>query len=257
MSVAAHRLRRLDQVDASGGGFVPTDITGCIGWYDASHAASFTYHSGTLVSQWNDRSGAGNHLTSAASSTAPSRTGTQNGLTVVTFTPASFNVLDVSSALDSHVASCTNDFSFAAVYDTGTTSAAFLFGSMANFNNRGVGVFRQAAATIEFRARNAGAERARRVATPSDGWRTMTATVDVSASTGRIPYLRCNGVNGDAEIASSGANAAGSFVIGAREKFSSAYFDGQLAELIFYDNIISGSDMTDLETYLQDKWATW
>lgn len=47
--------------------FQPKSLSGLAGWYDASDAATITQSSG-LVSQWNDKSGAGNHLTQSNSS---------------------------------------------------------------------------------------------------------------------------------------------------------------------------------------------
>lgn len=54
-------------------------------WLDASNAASFTYSSGVDVSQWNDLSGNGFHATQATSTAQPSRDGTINSRTAVTF----------------------------------------------------------------------------------------------------------------------------------------------------------------------------
>lgn len=254
MSVAAHRLRRLTQV--AGSSFAPTDITGCIGWYDASHAGSFTYHSGTLVSQWNDRSGSGNHLVSASSGVAPSRTGTKNGLTVVAFT--SDVLTDSGGGVDAQIADAESDFSIAVVYTSGSTAANFLMGGTPASNSRGFGIFRQGPTTAEFRARNTLSNRVRRVTVPSDDWRTLIGVVDSASSGTRIPTLRANGSNGAAEFAASASTAAGNLGVGARDSDGTAtMFDGSLAELIVYDNQISGTDVSDLETYLRGKWATW
>ena len=255
MSVAAHRLRRLDQVDAAAG-FAPTDITGCIGWYDASHAGSFTYHSGTLVSQWNDRSGSGNHLVSASSSVAPDRTGTQNGLSIVAFT--SDLLTDSGGGVSAQIADAESDFSIAVVYIANSTAANFLMGGTPTSTSRGFGIFRQSSTNAEFRARNSVSNRVRRVTVPADGWRTLIGTVDASSPGTRIPTLRANGTDGATEFAAATSGAAGALGVGARDSSGAAtMFDGSLAELIVYDNIISGANVTDLETYLQDKWATW
>lgn len=48
-------------------------------------ASSFTFGTGSDVSQWNDLSGNGFHATQATSSARPSRDGTINGQTAVTF----------------------------------------------------------------------------------------------------------------------------------------------------------------------------
>lgn len=45
--------------------FFPTNISDLIFWHDASDIADFSFSSGSLISQWNDKSGNGNHLTQA------------------------------------------------------------------------------------------------------------------------------------------------------------------------------------------------
>jgi hypothetical protein len=54
-------------------------------WLDAANAGSFTYSSGTVVSQWTDRSANAFTFTTAATSNQPSRNGTQNSKSTVVF----------------------------------------------------------------------------------------------------------------------------------------------------------------------------
>ena len=63
--------------------WTPRNVYGLQGWYDASDASSFTYSSGTLVSQWNDKSGNARHLTQSTVSLQPDRSTTRNGLATV------------------------------------------------------------------------------------------------------------------------------------------------------------------------------
>lgn len=49
----------------------PTDISGCIAYYDASDVASITKDGGNLVSQWADKSGNANHLVQASGTLQP------------------------------------------------------------------------------------------------------------------------------------------------------------------------------------------
>jgi len=60
-------------------------IAGYSLWLDASHAASFTYSSGTVVSQWSDRSTNAYNFTQATVGYQPNRNATQNSLSAVTF----------------------------------------------------------------------------------------------------------------------------------------------------------------------------
>jgi lysophospholipase L1-like esterase len=79
--------------------FVPTDISNLAAWYDASHAASFTYSSGTLVSQWNDRSANARHLTQGTAGNQPTRSASVNGLGAVWFDGVD-NVLGGGDVID-------------------------------------------------------------------------------------------------------------------------------------------------------------
>jgi hypothetical protein len=61
-------------------------ISGYILWLDASVASSFSYSSGTVVSEWRDLSGNGYHFTQSTTAKQPTRTaGGQNGRAVVSF----------------------------------------------------------------------------------------------------------------------------------------------------------------------------
>ena len=54
-------------------------------WLDAANAGSFTYSSGTIVSQWTDRSSNAFTFTTATTGNQPSRSGTQNSKSTVVF----------------------------------------------------------------------------------------------------------------------------------------------------------------------------
>jgi len=67
--------------------FLPTQISGCIQWLDAAdNTTIYSSYPGTLagnsstVTQWNDKSGAGNHVYQNASSTCPTFTLASNAL---------------------------------------------------------------------------------------------------------------------------------------------------------------------------------
>jgi len=63
--------------------------SGLRAWFDASNSGSITSSAG-LVSQWNDVSGNGRHLTSASAGRPSTGTNTQNGLNVLTFTNGNY-----------------------------------------------------------------------------------------------------------------------------------------------------------------------
>lgn len=75
----------LQACKSAAGAWSPLDLSGLALWLDASDAGSFTYSSGTLVSQWNDLSGNAKHATQSTASYQPSRNSTLNGLDTVHF----------------------------------------------------------------------------------------------------------------------------------------------------------------------------
>jgi hypothetical protein len=59
-------------------------IAGYSLWLDASDATTFTFSSGTRVSEWRDKSANNYHMTQATSVSQPNRNATQNSLSAVT-----------------------------------------------------------------------------------------------------------------------------------------------------------------------------
>ena len=65
--------------------WTPASLTNLLGWWDASDATTFTYSSGVVVSQWNDKSGNNRHFAQSTVASQPSRNATLNALAGVTF----------------------------------------------------------------------------------------------------------------------------------------------------------------------------
>jgi len=67
--------------------FSPTSgqlpVSGAALWLDASDANTFTFSSGSRVSEWRDKSGNARNMTQATSTYQPNRTATQNSLSAV------------------------------------------------------------------------------------------------------------------------------------------------------------------------------
>ena len=76
--------------------FIPTSITGCGIWLDSSDLTSFTYSSGSNISQWRDKSGSSNHF----------------GLTQGTATSTLDNTRSVVNFVNSTVMTSTNTITF-------------------------------------------------------------------------------------------------------------------------------------------------
>ena len=71
---------------SSGAALIPTSpVAGYSLWLDGDDASTFTYSSGVVVSQWNDKSGSARNFTQATVGYQPSRNATQNGKSGLTF----------------------------------------------------------------------------------------------------------------------------------------------------------------------------
>jgi len=75
--------------------FTPTSIAGCSLWLDGADSSSFTFSSGTTISQWNDKSGSANNFTVTTGTTTRITDGSFN---VVNF-PSSGSTMTSSSSI--------------------------------------------------------------------------------------------------------------------------------------------------------------
>jgi hypothetical protein len=73
------------EIKSGGAAWTPASLPNLFAWYDASVTGDFTFSSGNVVSQWNDKSGNAKHLTQGTVASQPTRSGTQNGLPFVVF----------------------------------------------------------------------------------------------------------------------------------------------------------------------------
>lgn len=220
--------------------FFPTDITGCIGWFDASDAGSITA-SGGQVSQWNDKSGQANHVTQGTGSQQPiTGTRTINSLNGLDFTTASSQFLGKSSSptLDasSIFAVFKRDLSQTEAVVGSNSGSAYLVGI--NLTNgrlrcsRGTGI---------------------------NGTTTnLSNTVHqcswtFGAGGGNTANGWCDAVQ---EYTNSNANVNNStgFSIGCN--IGANFFDGIIGEIIIYDNVLSAGNRQAVESYLKTKWGT-
>ena len=75
--------------------FLPTSIAGCAMWLDAADSSSFTFSSGTTISQWKDKSGSANNFTVTTGTTTRI---TDGGVNVVNF-PSGGSTMTSSSSI--------------------------------------------------------------------------------------------------------------------------------------------------------------
>jgi hypothetical protein len=220
--------------------FRPTSITGCQLWLDASDRSSFTL-SGTSVTQWNDKSGSGNHATGGTSPTFSNNSVVFNG---------SSQYLQLTG-----ITSFPSNESWIAVFQftgSGTNKGWNLLGSSASTGGRGMQVYR---VTTDY---NFGA----------DKWGTGTiALTPILQNTNYIGgFTYGNGptngifnvyVNGTitgsspATVSFSGTGST-NLGVGSGNTF---YWQGSVSELISYTSTLTAAQRQQVEGYLAWKWG--
>lgn len=247
-------------------GIIPTNVPNLAIWLDADDASTFTYSSGVLVSQWNDKSGNGRHMFQAVVAAQPSRSGVINGRSSVAFAA---DGMAAASNLPWQFMSDGSGYTVFIVGRVENSGAAFpaFAGTTATFSaGSGFDILCQrAAAFVRHSITNLAAD-ANVVdnivpgvipfATPFGFTITSTATEPVAADRST---LRIGGTNyqNNAKTATAAVGAPFSpLAIGARTNVDTGtQLTGQIAEFVVYQRALSTSERAAIESYLAAKWG--
>jgi hypothetical protein len=219
-------------------GFNPKSIAGLSAWYDATVASSITLASG-FVSQWNDLSGAGLHLTQSVEADRPG-TGTLNGKTALTF-DGSNDYLAVTADIPPATMFCVVEFNAvnALQFPLSVINAAGVALQMVITNLSQLRITSWTGAAASGRS----------------------GDNDVAATT---PYVVT--MNYQADSRYNGKNMAGTdttvrsseqgIVVGARRTNNTlSALDGKIGEVIVYNRVLSAAEYVRVERYLAAKWG--
>jgi len=226
-------------------------IAGYTAWYDASDTSSITA-SGVAVSQWNDKSGNGYHLTQGTGSNQPT-TGTRtiNSLNAIDFdgtadylsnTSFAFNVntmtwlavflSDAKNANNPRVTtftttSTTNDYdnTSSAIVMSHTNADAF----ETDYNSNSYTTAPTTGSAVQFTVKRNGAA--------WNHWKNGTAGGSMSSVT----------TNFNPGVLWVGATYAGGV---------GGWWDGLIAEIVMYPTALSDGDRVSVQDYLKAKWGT-
>lgn len=211
---------------------LPLTIAGLKAWYDASDASSFTYSSGTLVSQWNDLSGQGRHISQGSVGAQPSRSGAQNGQSTVVYGAGTSLTVAVAPSVAMPL----------------TTLGVVRWDGGGASNTQWI---RLASSQIAYVAGTAYALYGGLVlagGTPGTTWHQWS--------------LKMNGVTSqiwaDGASQATGTEGPGASMseISVGATVSVNVWRGEVAEVIIYGADLAAADRLALEQYLKNKWAT-
>lgn len=249
--------------------FVPTAVPGLQLWLDAADDSTFTYSSGAIVSQWNDKSGNANHAAQATVADQPSRSGTINAKSSVVFandllaaiTPASawtfmhngtlHTVFLVGIASTVGVSAfpaflgTTPDFSTGPGMDVLVTKASTGIRHGVTAAGVDVGVVNNGSPVAAFTL-----DSARLVEIQADP---ANATAALRSSLGIAASTYTNNTN---TAAPSAATAGNSLMIGGRSPTDvTTRLSGEIAEVLIYNRALTAPERMQVRNYLQNKWA--
>lgn len=231
--------------------FQPTDIAGCQLWLDASDASTFTFGSGTAVSQWNDKSGNTNHVSQSTAGQQPTRSGTINGLSSIVFDGSD----DILERPNFQLANATTGVwtAFAVFVHAGSGGNNPASVVDCDSNNRVAQALRVNSGSLESIAF------ATPVAAYTDAMPTVADNVTCIASSVRgltTVEAWLNGVsNGSTSTLGINATASSRLMLGGNDTFNNQWMAGQLGEVITYNSALSSTDRATVESYLITKWS--
>jgi hypothetical protein len=253
--------------EGAGGGITPDSVAGLKAWYDAADTATISL-SGSAVTQWNDKSGNGFHVTQSTSAQRPSSgINTINSKNVLTF--AGDDVLSAATASDwTFLHNSTGSTVFAVAISDNTDAFEYsIFATSVGSSERGCAL---------------------RVASPDP--QTLSPFVSTGGGSGTLVSLISGGTftagtafyvsgiwdNSNATLANrslwrknggtqfgtnaqddspSSSNPARALCVGNNTNSGSYAWTGKIAEIIMYTGVLSGTDITGINSYLASKWG--
>lgn len=230
-------------------------VSGYSLWLDASDASTFTYSSGTRVSQWNDKSANGYHFTQSNTTYQPDRVSSQNGLSAVKMkvtsqiyymSNSSFNY--ASSAFTVLAVARYNLGNYSALLSRNSTSGLQIgAGSTPGGGGRYLAISRIGQATDDSSLSVAFNETAQ-VTYKSAGISSGSVTVQI--------YKNGTAASGTETLSSLGSGDQtniGASTNGGGDNFGD---DGFICEILVYPSQLSDTDRALVENYLRAKWGT-
>ena len=226
-------------------------------WYDASVSSSITSAS-NLVSQWNDLSGNGGHLTQATGALQPTtNTTTQNGLNVLVST---------ADVMNATVSITSNAFTFFIVANkTGAGTASNVYTRLMSLRITTNNDFNNTDGATLIYSPDAGIfGTANKVGT----YRNSASPTSIAGiyNQSNIHVFRLDGANvkqwfnattatGTTSATPMNSNQLGMFGAAATGGVD-GFLNGNIAEVLLYNAVLSDTDVATNNAYLKTKWGT-
>ena len=245
--------------EGGGGGFDPTSLSGLMYWFKAD---SLSLTDGDAVDTWSNE---GNDSRGDVANTSTARpiykTGIINGEPVVRFDGVNDRL--VTASAEAKPSSVT----VYAVFNTDDVSSAagLLMGQSASNALRGWGIgvpdFFGSQTLVEGRSYSSSGTVRIITANSTTISNSTFYCLAATYSNGDTQFnMKLNGADQTEGTTSTNYNAiegtAYRFAVGNQGEYSGGFFfDGDLAEVLVYDSVLTGSDLTDVEDYLLGKYG--
>ena len=232
--------------------FDPTDVTGLTAWFDPSDTGSITA-SGGIVSQLDDLSGNGNHVTNASGKGPVTGTRTHNGLNVLDYYATERNWLRRTSF--TQPSPCTV---FVVAKSDTITNDGNGQRALIGWNTAGGAT---GCAFVQISGAMAITSGGAYPFKPDTTHTTSVANQWTGVFNGASSYVVRDGLAGSPDNPGSDGWSASPLIFGEVWKATteigySVAWDGWIGEVLIYNGVVSPGDRLDIEAYLKAKWAT-
>lgn len=243
-------------IDIVAGSFSPADITGLVFWQDMQDTGAYTESGGVVTQFINKASSVA--WTEATNRAAYSATGL-NGLPCMDFDGTNDRYISTEAAV---VSALTNAAAYTVIY-VGSHDTVDRGDSVFAIGNSGVATSR----TRRWGQSTDGAGRWQTQSINDAGTTVTNISAGGSNTSPHIFYWHSPGTTVSLQVDNAAASPSGAAsdpgtltpdrcAVGSRpDSAPDTFFDGKLGELIVYAGDITGTDYTDLLTYLQTKWG--
>ena len=226
-------------LDASNNKSYPTtDLpvkNGLVMWMDAADDTTFSYSSGTTVSQWRDKSGFNYHMT--PTSAGPTRSSVLNSRKVLAFTSTQdIRNLSIDLRTSAYTIFGVTRYSGGVPYRvlTSTTSTNWLLGHWSGYVNQ-----YYAQGWIQFQGYGT-----------DSVWRIYMG--DWSSASTNLANMYSNGT---ALVTNSNQATIGPWTLGINA-YTGERSECEAAEIIVFNRVLSATERKQIHTYLGQKWGT-
>ena len=228
--------------------------SGLLLWLDASDDTTFSYSSGTQVSQWRDKSGNNFHANQSTTAQQPLRNTTNNSRKSVFFNASTrLDFMTISSGI-----SLPNDASIFIVYKPSAQSYQYAV-LIDNYHGQGGAkgfVIQRVSTNSQFYYANG--DGSGFVDTSASPW-TYTDNIiqllslNKASSTG-TPYISGTAQTSRTVYANTSQNTTG-LAIGYWGHGGGRYYNGDMCEILIFNRSLTSTEMKQVHTYLGQKWG--